>query len=223
MLNDYITLADYETLETHLGNHLRKCDNYNTDDELFFPIGFLDRLFHFAEEVAALQHLENPEIKATTPGKDFDLWVDDMVATASIFLSDGISDPFEAQLIDVEQIRIDEQRNVIATVDGCDYYVFSAAGEPLKSDNIQDLAIDIETIGTFSDDERPDTLDYLASIFIRAAMSMKMQVSNANAPHLSSTIYNVFREELLPFIPSLLEDLRLITDSQILRLPVTTN
>ncbi len=214
--------ADYETLETHLGNHLRRADNYDMNEDLFFPVQFLDRLFHFAEDLSVVENRHNPELEVLRSGRNFDLWIDDMVANAVIYLSDENSvAPMEVKLIDIESFTVKDNNIVATTADG-DFMVVGNDGEPLIVNKIEDLKLNVETVGSFDEEERPESLEYLASIFIRAAQSMKTEVSNDTSGRIVDPIYNFFKYDLAKIVPDLYEDLCLISEKKILRLTLRT-
>lgn len=211
--------ADYETLETHFGNHLRSTDRLGTDEELFFPIRFLDRLFHFAENLSVVENRRNPEIEVNTVGRDFDLWVDNMVANTVISLSDDeCITPIEVKLIDIEQFESGKDGLVKAVTASGIYDVLDADGMPLKSGNIEEIGLEMEVTGSFDDEDRPESLEYLASIFIRAAQSMNIDLNSPAAAGFADRLFDYFKYDLVGLVPNLMEDLQLIAESRILKL-----
>ena len=211
--------ADYETLETHFGNHLRSTDRLGTDEELFFPIRFLDRLFHFAENLSVVENRRNPEIEVNTAGRDFDLWVDNMVANTVISLSDDeCSTPIEVKLIDIEQFESGKDGLLKAVTARGVYDVLDADGMPLKSGNIEEIGLEMEVTGSFDDEDRPESLEYLASIFIRAAQSMKIDLNSPAAAGFADRLFDYFKYDLVGLVPNLMEDLQLIAEIRILKL-----
>ncbi len=214
--------ADYETLETHLGNHLRRADNYDMNEDLFFPIQFLDRLFHFAEDLSVVENRRNPEVEVLHFGRDFDIWIDDMVANAVIYLADeNTVAPMEVKLIDVQSFRVNASGNIIATTDDGEFIVIGNDGEPISVTKIEDLCLNIETVKSFDEEERPETLEYLASIFIRAAQSMKTEVSNKTTHKFVNPIYEYFKYDLAKLVPALMDDLMLISENKMLKLTLS--
>ena len=211
--------ADYETLETHFGNHLRSTDRLGTDEELFFPIRFLDRLFHFAENLSVVENRRNPEIEVNTAGRDFDLWVDNMVANTVISLSDDeCITPIEVKLIDIEQFESGKDGLLKAVTARGVYDVLDADGLPLKSGNIEEIGLEMEVTGSFDDEDRPESLEYLASIFIRAAQSMNIDLNSPAAAGFADRLFDYFKYDLVGLVPNLMEDLQLIAESRILKL-----
>ena len=211
--------ADYETLETHFGNHLRSTDRLGTDEELFFPIRFLDRLFHFAENLSVVENRRNPEIEVNTAGRDFDLWVDNMVANTVISLSDDeCITPIEVKLIDIEQFESGKDGLLKAVTARGVYDVLDADGMPLKSGNIEEIGLEMEVTGSFDDEDRPESLEYLASIFIRAAQSMNIDLNSPAAAGFADRLFDYFKYDLVCLVPNLMEDLQLIAESRILKL-----
>ena len=212
-------LADYETLETHFGNHLRRADKLGADEELFFPVRFLDRLFHFAENLSVVENRHNPELEVNRAGRDFDIWVDNMVANPIVSLSDDdYITPIEVKLIDIEQFESGKDGIVKAVTANGTFDVLDADGVPLKSGDIEEIGLQMEVTGTFDDEDRPESLEYLASIFIRAAQSMNIDLNSPAADGFADKLFDYFKYDLVNLVPSLMEDLQLIAESRILKL-----
>lgn len=211
---------DYESLETLLGNRFRVSDNYDMDRDLFFPVSFLDRLFHFAQDLATVENRRDSRVKVQAFGRYFDIWVDDMVAKTRLHVNKGDNGAV-VRLIDVACMKFLESGEVYAHVDGVEHLVTDEHGFPLRAYSPDDLALEIETSNTF-DSEFPETLEYLASFFIRAAAGLKTEVNNTAAPRLADMLFDHFKFDLVPLVPDLFEDLSLIADRHVFTLTLTT-
>lgn len=213
--------VDYETLETALGNLLRKSDNYNLDNAHFFPVGFLDRLFHFAQDMSVVEHRRDEKNEIISSGDDFDRWIDDMVATATVLVGrDTDTEPIETQLVDIASLTFDGEGRVIAEMaDGGSATLMANDSAPLKAMALDDLMIEVEQ--DYRRQSAPlETLEYLASVFYRASRSLKIDISNENSDRFIEPIFKFFKFDLIPFVPDLLEDLEQIADERLVSLKV---
>lgn len=213
--------VDYETIETALGRRLRTSDNYNLDNAHFFPVGFLDRLFHFAQDMSVVEHRRDEKHEITSSGDDFDRWIDDMVATASVLVRrEGSSEPVEAQLVDIASLTFGDGGEVTAEMaDGSGAILMSDSSSPLMATSLDDLTVEVEQ--NYSRQSAPlETLEYLASVFYRASRSLKIDISNDNSTRFIEPVFKFFKFDLIPFVPDLLEDLEQIADEHLLSLKV---
>ena len=166
-----------------------------------------------------VENRRNPEIEVNTAGRDFDLWVDNMVANTVISLSDNeCITPIEVKLIDIEQFESGKDGLVKAVTASGIYDVLDADGMPLKSGNIEEIGLEMEVTGSFDDEDRPESLEYLASIFIRAAQSMNIDLNSPAAAGFADRLFDYFKYDLVGLVPNLMEDLQLIAESRILKL-----
>ena len=210
--------VDYETLETALGSRLRVCDNYDLDNAHFFPIGFIDRLFHFAQDLSVVEHRHDEKREVTTSGDDFDRWVDDMISGTVLLVKplDADTEPVEARLIDVLSLDFGADGSVTAEMaEGGMARVMLDAATPPTAYGVDDLNIAVEE--AYDRQSSPlRTLEYLASMFYRAGRSLKINICNQNRDMFIEPIFKFFKFDLVPIINDLQEDLEQIADEQLL-------
>lgn len=209
--------VDYETVETALGNRLRTCDNYDLDHAHFFPIGFIDRLFHFAQDLSVVEHRHDEKREVINSGDDFDRWVDDMVSGTILLVRTAPgAEPVEARLIDVMSLDFAPDGTVTAEMaGGVTAQVMLDAETPLLASGVDDLNIAVEE--AYERQSSPlRTLEYLASMFFRAGRSLKINICNQNRDLFIEPIFKFFKFDLVPMINDLQEDLEQIADEQLL-------
>lgn len=209
--------VDYETVETALGDKLRACDNYDLDHAHFFPIGFIDRLFHFAQDLSVVEHRHDEKREVTTSGDDFDRWVDDMVSGTILLVRTAPgAEPVEARLIDVLSLDFASDGTVTAEMaEGGTAQVMLDADTPLLASGVDDLNIAVEE--AYERQSSPlRSLEYLASMFFRAGRSLKINICNQNRDLFIEPIFKFFKFDLVPMINDLQEDLEQIADEQLL-------
>lgn len=209
--------VDYETVETALGDKLRACDNYDLDHAHFFPIGFIDRLFHFAQDLSVVEHRHDDKREVTTSGDDFDRWVDDMVSGTILLVRTAPgAEPVEARLIDVLSLDFASDGTVTAEMaEGGTAQVMLDADTPLLASGVDDLNIAVEE--AYERQSSPlRSLEYLASMFFRAGRSLKINICNQNRDLFIEPIFKFFKFDLVPMINDLQEDLEQIADEQLL-------
>ncbi len=209
--------VDYESLETHLGNIFRMSDNYDLNDAHFFPVGFLDRLFHFAQDLSVVENRRDKKREILTSGDDFDRWVDDMIATASVQVRLDVSGSVvTAQLIDIASLQFEADGTVKAEmVDGNSAVLMADESTPMNVTSLEQLTIDVEQ--AYSRQSEPlGTLEYLASMFYRASKALKVDISNDNRDKFIEPVFRFFKFDLIPMIPDLQEDLEQIADERLL-------
>lgn len=210
--------VDYESLETYLGNILRQSDNYDLDDAHFFPVGFLDRLFHFAQDLSVVENRRDPNRELLTSGDDFDRWVDDMIATASVMLRpEGSSKVVTVQLVDIASLRFDDGRGCVTVemADGSSAVLMNDESAPIIVTSPDELTIEVEQ--AYSRQSEPlKTLEYLASMFYRASKALKVEISNDNREKFIEPVFRFFKFDLIALIPDLQEDLEQIADERLL-------
>jgi len=210
---------DYEYLETAVGNVLRKQDNYNVGEHHFFPIGFLDRLAHFAQDLSVVENRRNPQSRQNSYGSDFDIWLDNMASKCVVGLRDG--DRLESvPLINIVEMIFTPDKEVFAVLgDGRELRVMSGvseSAEPMAAASPEDFGLAIET--DYCGSEPLEDIEGLASLFIRAGSAIGVDISNENRPLFENRIYDHFKFDLVPMLPYLLEDLETIHDLNLVRL-----
>ncbi len=214
--------VDYESLETLLGQQLRQSDNYDLDQEHFFPIGFLDRLTHFSQNLSVVENRHDDKIELNYHGDDFDRWVDNMVSATHVYLKpDGAEEVCDTCLSDILEITLNSDKTVSATLfDETSASAVNSDGSPLTADNVESLCLAIDL--DYGRQSSPlKSLEYLASLFYRAGRSMKMNICNSNRDRFIDPIFNFFKFDMVRLVPELLGDLEQIYDEQLLNLTLT--
>lgn len=209
----------YEELETAIGNIFRKQDNYDMADNHFFPISFLDRLTHFAQDLSVVENRQNPEIKTNDYGATFDIWVDNMAAKTLITLRTESGETVTLPLIEIYGMQFCDDGTILArTGETSLFTVVGEDGQPLRCASPDDFRIKIMT--AYSKGEPLEDLEGLASLFIRAGRAMKIEISNETRPLFEDKIFRHFKFELIPMIPYIQENLETILDEDLVSLKV---
>lgn len=207
----------YEDLETAIGNLLRKMDNYDMAEHHFFPISFLDRLTHFAENISVVESRSNPDIKPVDTGSTFDVWVDNMAAKCKVLLQTENNRTITVPLIEIYDMDFTPEGEVYArTGETSRFRVLGQDGKPLAASSPEDLHIKIST--QYERGETLEDLEGLASLFIRAGRAMKVEINNANRPLFEEKIFNHFKFDLIPMIPYIQDNLETILDEDLVTL-----
>lgn len=210
------TTIDYESAETCLGDRLRLSDNLDIHADHFFPVSLLDRLFHYSEQACGTEtDSMNRTVHRNFHGHDFDRWIDNLVARTRIDLADDGGNIVTAELVDIDAMTFGCDRTVTVTLPDETRYtlVEHDSGSPLLADSIARLEIHLDISGMF---DRPpvdgDSGPYLGfgtiAHVVRVVCDKNgIDMSRVNATELSERIFRHFRQEMLPLIPSLWNDM----------------
>lgn len=207
----------YEDIETAVGNIFRRLDNYNVEEHHFFPVSFIDRLTHFAQDLSIVESRKNPEIKPNSYGSDFDIWVDNMAAKCKVNLL--IDNEIKTvRLIDIAEMTFDGNGGVRAVTGNGEQATVLAGEKAMKAFSPADFKLKLTT--HYDKGEVLEDIEGLASLFIRAGMAMKIEINNENRPRFEEPVFNYFKYSLIPMIPNILEDLETIQDENLVQLVI---
>lgn len=221
---DDIAVFDYETIEEHLGNILRRSDNLDFHSENFFPVSIIDMLFHFSEKLSEIEKRRDSKSFRNFHGHDFDRWIDNMIADIPLYLKDD-DEICKVKLIDIDCISInlttcevsvtlpDETTYAMLFIDSTGNY------KPLMLKNIEELTIHLDIAPVYSlftpneDNENYDGFGSIAHLIRVVCEKSNTTPDSVDKYMLSNKIFNVFKFELLPLIPSIWNDMEVIYDT----------
>lgn len=218
------SIYDYESIEEYLGNRLRAADNLDYHSDEFFPVSLLDMLFHFSEKLSIVENRHDKGSFKNFHGHDFDRWIDNLVASATLAIEDDENEASEIKLIDIDCIRIvpdgdttvmlpDETvYNIINITDGI-------SRQKVSINSIQQLDISLELKNIISqtanneEDEAYQAFGSLAHVVRVVCEKNSINPCDIDCRRLSEKIFEIFKFELLPLIPSLWNDMEIIYDT----------
>ncbi|MDE6085040.1 MAG: hypothetical protein K2G40_01385 [Muribaculaceae bacterium] len=208
---------DYETIETHLGDSLRKSDNLDIHADHFFPITLLNRIFHYSEENHGTEMEGGRVIHRNFHGHDFDRWIDNLVARTRINLSDQEGNIEHIDLVDIDSMTISDNNDevIITLPDETEYVLVDNENRPVKAEKLEDLHLSLDISHMFDrppvDNDAEQYLGFgtLAQIVrvVCERTGLKVNDERMSPQELSERIFRHFNNELLPLIPSLWNDM----------------
>lgn len=225
MENDNIITVDYETLEEHLGNRLRSADNLDYSSEEFFPVSLIDMLFHFSEKLSVVENRREKGGFKNFHGHDFDRWIDNMIASTPVFIEDEEGDITKVTLVDIDSMVIDavSGKVTITLPDETSYRavipVDSTHYEQMMLKTLDDLSVSldlpaVERLFTPNEDnEIYEGFGQVAHIVRLIAEKSGIDINRVDRAVLSKKLFEVFKFELLPLIPSIWNDMEVIYDT----------
>ncbi|MEE0980000.1 MAG: hypothetical protein UH625_11425 [Muribaculaceae bacterium] len=210
---------DYEEIEEYLGGELRRHDYVDLEKGVFLPVRFIGRMMMFAEERSLKARQENPVAQVSIVNKEYSRWIDDMIAQLTMrVVSDMSAEPLECQLIDVEEMAVERHAPLTVTLSGDrgEHIVLDAEDDALEVDKLTDIGLEPD-FSRLLEFDLPG-VEYLASLFIRGAMALKVELTEENFPGFSDKFFDYFRYDLEQLAPSVLEDLQTICDNRLVSL-----
>lgn len=218
------SIYDYESIEEYLGNRLRTADNLDYHSDEFFPVSLLDMLFHFSEKLSIVENRHDKGSFKNFHGHDFDRWIDNLVASATLTIEDDENEASEIKLIDIDSIRINPDGdttvmlpdetvyNVINITDG-----ISRQKVSINSVQQLDISLDLKNIisqaANNEDEEEYQAFGSLAHVVRVVCEKNSINPAEIDGRRLSEKIFEIFKFELLPLIPSLWNDMEIIYDT----------
>lgn len=211
-----MTTLDYETIEIYLGDRLRSADCLDVHADHFFPVTLLDRLFHYSEDINGhATDDRNRMLHRNFHGHDFDRWIDNLVARTALTLSseEGIE---RIDLIDIDSMTVgaDDDRIIVALPDETEYTLLTADGTaPLRAPELDRLTLSLDLANLFerapvdADSERYMGFGMIAHVVRTVCEKSAIDPAKVDARQLSDRIFAHFKDELLPLIPSLWNDM----------------
>ncbi len=207
-------IFDYEAIEIYLGDYLRRADNLDIHADHFFPVSLLDKLFHYSEEVNGTESDGIRRVHRNFHGHDFDRWIDNIVARTRLQLMDEDNNRDEVQLLDIDAFSITPDCYVSVTMpDETVYTLLGPDGYQLKASSLGDLALRLDLSAMFNrppvDDDAEPYLGFgtLAHIVRVVCDKSNIDPVKAKGHELSLKIFEHFKNEMLPLIPSLWNDM----------------
>lgn len=208
---------DYENIETHLGEYLRHADNLDIHSDHFFPITLLDRIFHYSEQQHGTEIEGGKKIHRNFHGHDFDRWIDNLIARTHLPLIDDEGNTETVELVDIDSFTVGTPgAEVLVTLpDETTYTLLDRDGKPLQAHELEDLGVELDISDMFdrppvdNDSEQYLGFGTLAQIVrvVCERSGLKLEEGKMTAADLSERIFRHFRDELLPLIPSLWNDM----------------
>lgn len=213
-----MTTLDYESIEIYLGERLRRADCLDIHTDHFFPVTLLDMLFHYSEKAAGTGvDSDGRPVHRNFHGHDFDRWIDNLVARTLLDGTDARGNAVRTELIDIDSMTLGDGEGDavdIAMPDGTAFRLLDAAtGAPLATPEIDALDIAVDLAGLFdrppvdADSERYMGFGLLAHILRVACERTGIDPARVDARLLSERIFAHFKDEMLPLIPSLWNDM----------------
>lgn len=214
-----MAILDYESVETYLGDRLRRADCLDVHADHFFPVTLLDLLFHYSEEhLGAALDEKNRKIHRNFHGHDFDRWIDNLVARTRLALAPDEPDAGaeSVELIDIDSLSINEGTGTVEVIlpDETTYRLLDGDGSAmLSARSLDDIDIHVDIAGLF---DRPpvdsDAAPYMGFGMLAHVVRVACDKSGIDPakvdPHkLSVQLFNHFKNELLDLIPSLWNDM----------------
>lgn len=209
-------LLDYESIEIYLGDRLRRADNLDIHADHFFPVTLLDKLFHYSEEVNGTERDgSNRSLHRNFHGHDFDRWIDNIVARTQLQLLDDDDNRDRVSLLDIDAMSIGgtDGRVTVTLPDGTSYTLLAPDGRPIAATSLHDLSIRLDLSTMFSrppvDSDSEPYLGFgrLAHIVRVVCDKSGIDVAKVDRHDLSARIFEHFKHEMLPLIPSLWNDM----------------
>lgn len=211
------TILDYESIEIYLGDRLRRSDNLDIHADHFFPVSILDLLFHFSEKSHGTEtDGRGHALHRNFHGHDFDRWIDNLVAHTRLYISDDAGNNEEITLVDIDAMTFDSNLGIVTvTLPDETNYTLMTPGyrSPLQARSIDDLDIAVDIKGMFDkppvDNDSDPYMGFGAIAHIVRVVCDKSGIDPAkvDAHMLSQRIFDHFRYEMLPLIPSLWNDM----------------
>lgn len=210
------TTLDYELVETYLGDLLRGSDNLDIHADHFFPVTLLDLLFHYSEsERGTERDMAGHMVRRNFHGHDFDRWIDNLVAATQLTLADDDGTTCSVQLVDIDSMAFDSDSGVVTVTlpDETTYTLLGDDGCALIAPCLNDLAISMDISRMFDhapvDEDSEPYLGFgtLAHIVRVVADKSGIDPAKADAANLSRRLFQHFKNEMLPLVPSLWNDM----------------
>ncbi|MDE6154070.1 MAG: hypothetical protein K2G21_08000 [Muribaculaceae bacterium] len=209
------TTLDYESIEIYLGDRLRRNDNLDIHGDNFFPVSLLDKLFHYSESKRGTEHDSHGRpVHRNFHGHDFDRWVDNLVARTRLSLADEDGSRATVDLVDIDAFTFDDRGYITVTLpDETSYTLMGSDGHPLIAGSIDNLAVMLDISTMFN---RPpvdsDSEPYLGfgtiAHIVRVVCERSGIDSSTVEPHqFTDRLFEHFKREMLPLIPSLWNDM----------------
>ena len=208
-------LLDYESIEIYLGDRLRRSDNLDIHADHFFPVTLLDKLFHYSEAVNGTERDgSNRSLHRNFHGHDFDRWIDNIVARTQLQLLDDENNRDQVALLDIDAMSMGDSGVVTVVLpDETSYTLVLPDGRELSARSLNDLEIRLDLSRMFScppvdsDSEPYMGFGQLAHIVRVVCDKSGIDVTKVDQHDLSGRIFEHFKNELLPLIPSLWNDM----------------
>ena len=147
-------------------------------------------------------------------GHDFDRWIDNLVARTRLPLADDDGELTEVELVDIDAMTFDGAGNIIVTLpDDTEYTLMAPDGEPLTALGVDELevAVSLETMFSHppvdSDSEPYLGFGTLAHIQRVVCDNSGIDATKVDPHELSARIFEHFKHEMLPLVPSLWNDM----------------
>lgn len=210
------TTLDYESIETSLGDKLRLSDNLDIHADHFFPVSLLDKLFHYSEQSRGTERDGlNRTVHRNFHGHDFDRWIDNIVAHTRLDIIDDEGSASTIDLIDIDSLTFNDDHTVTVTLPDETSHTLLDSGtrHPLYAGSINDISVNLDLSAMFeypptdSDSEPYLGFGPVAHIVRVVCDKSGITPSKVNANELSDRIFGHFRNEMLPLIPSLWNDM----------------
>ena len=210
------TSLDYESAETYFGDRLRLSDNLDIHADHFFPVSLLDKLFHYSEQSRGTERDSlNRTVHRNFHGHDFDRWIDNIIARTKIDIIDDEGTVETADLVDIDALTFNSDHTVTVTLPDETSYTLADSTDhrPLQAAGIEDLSVNLDLSTMFdrppvdSDSEPYLGFGTIAHIVRVVCEKSGIDPSQTDAVKLSDRIFENFRNEMLPLIPSLWNDM----------------
>lgn len=209
------TTLDYESIETALGDRLRRSDDLNIHGDNFLPVSLLDKLFHYSEqELGTELDGSGRTVHRNFHGHDFDRWIDNLVARTRIPLAGDNGEHTAVELVDIDSMTFDGEGNVTVTLpDDTTYTLLADDGSQLLARGIDDLEARLDLTTMFShppvDSDSEPYLGFGTVAHIMRVVCDKsgIDATKVNAHELSARVFEHFKHEMLPLVPSLWNDM----------------
>lgn len=207
-------ILDYESIETHLGDQLRHSDCLDIHADRFFPVTLLDLLFHYSEQQLGSEIDSDSRIlHRNFHGHDFDRWIDNLVAKTKLKLVDEERNIETVELIDIDSVIFDSNSVFVNLPDETRYTLLNDHGSQFVASNLEQVGIHLDLASMFDhgpvDEDSEPYLGFgpLAHIIRVVCDKSGIDPARVKADELSQRIFNHFKNEMLPLIPSLWNDM----------------
>lgn len=200
---------DYETLEIYLGERLNASDCLDIHSDEFFPVSLLRQLFHYSEE-------SRPDgAPVNYHGHDFDRWVDNCVAATRLHLINDKGDERQVTLVDIDGLEFVSDGTIkVILPDETEWTLLIEQGEiPLTASSLSDLDFSMPLEEMFKyhpvddDSEGYTGFGVLAHLIRVVCERSGIDPAVVDQRQLSERIFAHFKDELLPLIPVLWNDM----------------
>lgn len=208
-------LLDYETIEISLGDRLRRQDCLDIHADRFFPVTILDMLFHYSEELTGTEIGDkNRLLHRNFHGHDFDRWIDNLIAKTRIHIADEDGNIESVELVDVDSMLFDGETILVTLPDNTRHtLLIKGTKDPLRAASIDEIKLQVDLDSMFNhppvDEDAEPYLGFgpLAHIVRVVCDKSGIDPVKVNCTELSERIFSHFKNEMLPLIPSMWNDM----------------